>query len=158
MPNYVSPGVYVIEKDLSDYPAQINSSVVGIVGFADRGPIAGLNNNKATLITSQQQLIDTFGEPNEGIKGQALEGALEILESTNSMRFIRCAGDSAVEASAAVQIGACPAFLVSGTHAAPLMEGQDGVTAGVSALGSNDANTSAVKFIVTAYDQTELRL
>ena len=44
MPNYVSPGVYVIENDISDFPAQINSSVVGIVGFADRGPIAGLNN------------------------------------------------------------------------------------------------------------------
>ena len=34
MPNFVSPGVYIIEKDISDYPAQINSSVVGIVGFA----------------------------------------------------------------------------------------------------------------------------
>ena len=42
MANFVSPGVYVIEKDISDYPAQINSSVVGIVGFADRGPIAGI--------------------------------------------------------------------------------------------------------------------
>jgi len=163
MPNYVSPGVYVIEKDISDYPAQINSSVVGIVGFADRGPIAGLNNNKATLITSQQQLVDTFGEPSEAVKGQALEGALEILEATNSMRFIRCAGDSAVEASAAVQIGACPAFQVSGTNAAPLMAGRDGVPlrsagGGVSALGSSDLQTSSVKFIVTAYDQNRTKI
>ncbi len=158
MPNYVSPGVYVIEKDLSDYPAQINSSVVGIVGFADRGPIAGLNNNKATLITSQQQLIDTFGEPNEGIKGQALEGALEILESTNSLRFIRCAGDAAVEASAAVQIGACPAFLVSGTHEAPITEGPTLANFGMSSIGSADNTTSAVKFIVTAYDQNRTKI
>ena len=163
MPNYVSPGVYVIEKDLSDYPAQINSSVVGIVGFADRGPIAGLNNNKATLITSQQQLIDTFGEPSEAIKGQALEGALEILESTNSMRFIRVAGDSAAEASAAVTLGGCPAFLVSGTTDAPLLAGVDGVPTlanggGVSALGSADAATSSVKFIVTTYDQSRTKI
>lgn len=74
MANYVSPGVYVIEKDISDFPAQINSSVVGIVGFASRGPIAGINSQKATLITSQQGLIDEFGEPSEAIKGQALEG------------------------------------------------------------------------------------
>ena len=158
MPNYVSPGVYVIENDISDFPAQINSSVVGIVGFADRGPIAGLNDNKATLITSQQQLIDTFGEPSEAIKGQALEGALEILEATNSMRFIRVAGDDAAEASAAVTIGACPAFLVSGTSVEPLLGGVDGVPSranggGVSALGSSDSNTSSVKFIVTTYDQ-----
>ena len=79
MANFVSPGAYVIEKDISDYPPTINSSVVGIVGFASRGPIAGVNGEKATLITSPQQLIDTFGEPSEDIKGQALEGALEIL-------------------------------------------------------------------------------
>jgi phage tail sheath protein FI len=163
MPNYVSPGVYVIENDISDFPAQINSSVVGIVGFADRGPIAGLNNNTATLITSQQQLIDTFGEPSEAIKGQALEGALEILEATNSMRFIRCAGDSAAEASAAVTIGACPAFLVSGTGVEPLLAGVDGVpgraaNGGVSAIGSSDTNTSSVRFIVTTYDQNRTKI
>ena len=71
MPNFVSPGVYVIEKDVSDYSPTINSSVVGIVGFASRGPIAGLNNKKATLITSPGQLIQEFGEPSEAIKGQA---------------------------------------------------------------------------------------
>lgn len=158
MPNYVSPGVYVIENDISDYPAQINSSVVGIVGFADRGPIAGLNNNKATLITSQQQLIDTFGEPSEAIKGQALEGALEILEATNSMRFIRVAGDDAVEASAAVSLGGCPAFLVSGTESDPLLAGVDGVTTGIKALGSADSDTSSVRFIVTAYDHNRSKI
>ena len=123
MPNFVSPGVYIIEKDISDYPAQINSSVVGIVGFASRGPIAGISSEKATLITSQQGLIDTFGAPNEGIKGQALEGALEILEATNSLRFIRCADATRLEASAAVSIGGCPAILLSGTHAVPIAPG-----------------------------------
>lgn len=109
MANYVSPGVYVVEKDISDYPAQINSSVVGIVGFADRGPVAGKDGKKATLITSQQALVDLFGEPSEAIKGQALEGALEILETTQSLYFVRCADDTAAEASAAITIGGCPA-------------------------------------------------
>lgn len=156
MPNFVSPGVYVIEKDISDYSPTINSSVVGIVGFASRGPIAGLNNNKATLITSPAQLVQEFGEPSEAITGQALEGALEILESTNSMRFIRCAS-GALEASAAVAIGACPAVLVSGTHAAPIKTqaaGQDGM----SAIGSLDAGTSSVKITVTAYDNLRAKV
>ena len=153
MPNFVSPGVYVIEKDISDYPPTINSSVVGIVGFADRGPIAGTNLEKATLITSQQQLVDTFGEPNEAITGQALEGSLEILEATNTMRFVRCAGATAVEASAAVSVGGCPAVFVSGSNGTVINWVNGGaVGAGMSAIGSSDNTSSGVRFAVTATD------
>jgi phage tail sheath protein FI len=113
MANFVSPGVYTIEKDISDYAPSINTSIVGIVGFADKGP-----TNKATLITSQNNLIDTFGEPREAINGQALEGALEILETTNSVYFVRAVDDdTSSDASATMSIGTCPAVLVSG-HAA----------------------------------------
>jgi len=149
MPNFVSPGVYVIERDISDYPPTINSSVVGIVGFASRGPIAGRSQEKATLITSQQQLVDTFGEPTESLKGQALEGALEILETTTSMRFIRVAATSAVEASAVASIGGCPTFKVSGSYTNPLSEAGD---IGMSAIGSADLGTSDVRIIATVYD------
>lgn len=109
-PNYVSPGVYTVEKDISDFTPSINTSIVGIVGFASKGP-----TNKATLITDQESLVRTFGEPSEAINGQGLEGALEILEQTNSVYFIRCADDTiAVDASATVSIGHCPAIAVSG--------------------------------------------
>jgi phage tail sheath protein FI len=155
MPNFVSPGVYVIEKDVSDYSPTLNSSVVGIVGFASRGPIAGLNNKKATLITSPAQLILEFGEPSEAIKGQALEGALEILEATNSMRFIRCAS-GALEASAAVNIGGCPAIIVSGTHANPIKITTNDL--GMSSIGSADLGTSSVRFTITAYDQLRAKV
>jgi len=158
MPNFVSPGVYVIEKDISDYPVTINSSVVGIVGFAGRGPVAGTNEQKATLITSPQQLIDTFGEPSEDIKGQALEGALEILETTDSMRFIRCASD-AINASALTTIGGCPAFSISGTQYAPIApnSGGGGANIGMSAIGSADDTTSSVRFTITAYDKARTK-
>jgi phage tail sheath protein FI len=109
MPNYVSPGVYTIEKDISDYTPSINTSVVGIVGFADKGP-----TNKATLITSQNNLLRTFGEPREGIPGQGIEGALEILEQTNSVYFVRAIRDDAVDASATMALGMPPAVIVSG--------------------------------------------
>ena len=69
MANYVSPGVYTIEKDISDYTPSINSSVVGIVGFASKGPV-----NQATLITDQNKLVTTFGAPSEQLTGQGLEG------------------------------------------------------------------------------------
>lgn len=109
MANYVSPGVYVVEKDVSDYPAPLDSSVVGIVGFASKGPV-----NKATLITSPQQLVSVFGQPGNGLPGQGLEGAVTILESTNQVYFVRTASDTATEASAVVSIGACPSVIVSG--------------------------------------------
>tara|TARA_R110000824_G_scaffold174782_1_gene352931 strand:- start:3142 stop:5211 length:2070 start_codon:yes stop_codon:yes gene_type:complete len=109
MASFVSPGVYVIEKDLSDYPVAVNPSVVGIVGFANQGPI-----NKATLITSQEGLIQTFGNPSESITGQALEGSIEILETTNSMYFVRCSDSAtAADASSTVIIGSCPSVQVS---------------------------------------------
>ena len=111
MANFVSPGVYVIEKDLSNYPASINPSVVGIVGFANQGP-----TNKATLITSQEGLVQTFGGPTEAIPGQGLEGALEILEATNSMYYVRAAGSDADDASSTVQLGSCPSFMVSSSY------------------------------------------
>jgi phage tail sheath protein FI len=111
MPSYVSPGVYVIEKDFSQYAPSVNSSVVGLVGFASKGP-----TNKATLITSPNRLVDTFGLPSEGITGQGLEGALEILETTNSMYFVRAAGSSAADASASIDFGSCPAVAVSNAY------------------------------------------
>lgn len=109
MPNYVSPGVYTIEKDISDYTPSINTSIVGLVGFASKGP-----TNKAVLITNQNSLVRNFGKPYEDIPGQALEGALEILEQTNTLYFIRAVTSTATDASATISIGTCPSIIVSG--------------------------------------------
>tara|TARA_R110002020_G_scaffold80048_1_gene200000 strand:+ start:1255 stop:3390 length:2136 start_codon:yes stop_codon:yes gene_type:complete len=105
MVNILSPDVYVIERDISEYAPTVNSSVVGLVGFASKGPM-----NKATLVTSPQNLTRVFGRPSEHISGQALEGAIEILETTNQVYFVR-AGDSttATDASSTVTYGGCPA-------------------------------------------------
>jgi hypothetical protein len=106
-----SPSVVVLENDVSIYTPNINSSVVGLVGFANKGPV-----NKATLVTSQENLIRLFGKPDSNMQGQGLEGALEILESTNQLYFVRGIDASAVAgyASANVTVGTSPAVLVSG--------------------------------------------
>ena len=98
-----SPSVVVLENDLSIYAPNVDSSVVGIVGFADKGP-----TNEATLITSQNQLIEVFGRPSSNIPGQGLEGALEILEATNKVYFVRAADASAANASAVLPLGFPP--------------------------------------------------
>ena len=106
-----SPSVVVLENDVSIYTPNINSSVVGLVGFANKGPV-----NEATLITSQENLLRIFGKPDTALHGQGLEGALEILEATNQLYFVRGIDSASVSAfaSAAVTVGACPAFAVSG--------------------------------------------
>ena len=109
MANFVSPGVYTIEKDISDYTPSINTSIVGVVGFASKGPV-----NEATLITSQNALLRTFGSPSEDIPGQALEGALEILEQTSVLYFVRSATADATEAVAYLGLGACPSVHIAG--------------------------------------------
>lgn len=103
-----SPAVVFLEKDNSAYPPNVDSSIVGLVGFASKGP-----TNVATLITDQEGLLRTFGKPSESITGQGLEGALEILEATNQIRYVRAIGDDASSASAVLQFGVCPAITFS---------------------------------------------
>ena len=149
MAKYLSPGNYFVEVDRSDYPAGVNSSVVGIIGFASKGPIAGKSGDKATLITSQENLINTFGEPSENIPGQGIEGGLEILEATNSLYYVRCAATSAAGASAAIPVGMCPAVQVSGN----LPWGS-----GPTEIGTDDDGVSAVRFTITQYDNNQVKL
>ena len=103
MPAYVSPGVYVIEKDWSDYSPSLNSTNVGVMGFASQGP-----TGKATLVTNADQLITTFGRPDDVQGGQGLIGAYHILDRTNTVYFTRVHTDDAEVADAAVHIGNCP--------------------------------------------------
>jgi phage tail sheath protein FI len=100
-----SPAVVFLEKDNSAYPANIDSSIVGIVGYASKGP-----ENEPTLITSQENLLRVFGKPSETLPGQGLEGGLEILETTNQIRFVRAVPADASSASASVAFGVCPAI------------------------------------------------
>lgn len=126
-----SPAVVFLEKDNSAYPPNINSSIVGIVGYASKGP-----TNEATLVTSQENLIRIFGKPRETIIGQGLEGSLEILETTNQIRFVRVTPPDATEASANIQFGACPAVQVQASsfgttkdlYLTVTMKDSDGIT------------------------------
>jgi hypothetical protein len=125
-----SPAVVFVEKDNSAYPPNIDSSIVGIVGYATKGP-----ENEATLVTSQENLIRIFGNPVESLPGQGLEGALEILEATNQVRYVRAVPTDALNASATLKIGACPAVVVNGLNA-----------------GMSTATYSAISLVVSVKD------
>lgn len=121
-----SPSVVVLENDNSIYTPNVDSSIVGVVGFADKGPA-----DTPTLITSQERLLDIFGRPSSDIPGQGIEGALEILEATNQLYFVRAINASAAQASATIQLGACPAVMFS---AAPASFNTSGFNLSISAI------------------------
>lgn len=53
---YVSPGLYIRERDESLFVSNLADTPLGVVGLAKWGPV-----NEATLVTSQSQLFGTFG-------------------------------------------------------------------------------------------------
>jgi len=97
MANFVSPGVYTIEKDVSDFAPSVNPSIVGLVGFASRGPV-----DTPTLITSPADLIRQFGTPDLVTGGQGIYGALEILQRTNQVYYVRSATTNKNDARATI--------------------------------------------------------
>lgn len=80
--NYLSPGVYVNEADYSEYTQDSSSCIVGIVGGARRGPVG-----RPTLITTQEQMVETFGTPIEGEYG--VYSALQTLTHSNRVYYVR---------------------------------------------------------------------
>ena len=93
MANFVSPGVYTIEKDVSDFAPSVNPSIVGLVGFASRGPV-----DTPTLVTTPAQLIREFGTPDLVNGGQGIYGALEVLQKCNQVYYVRAATSEANDA------------------------------------------------------------
>ena len=103
MPTRLSPGVYVQEKDFSQYTPSIANNVVAVVGFASQGP-----TNKATLITNQEALIRVFGRPDAVTPADGIKAALEILEETSQLYYVRCVNTSGADSSGLVSLGTQP--------------------------------------------------
>jgi hypothetical protein len=58
MPTYLSPGVYIEEKEGGSRPLEgVGTAVAAFVGQTEKGPV-----NQPTLVTSWSQYVDVFGE------------------------------------------------------------------------------------------------
>lgn len=132
MANFVSPGVYTIEKDVSDYAPSVNPSIVGLVGFASRGPI-----DTPTLLTNPAQVIREFGTPDLVTGGQGIYAALEILQKTNQVYYVRAATSKAKPARYTLPLVTHPYAIVN--------------TSAVSSLALD--GSVAFKFVVDAWDK-----
>lgn len=78
----LSPGVYPVEVDKSQYTNSDSTCIIGLVGGAVKGPV-----NKPILITSQSELIETFGKPSD--KEFGIASAFQILSQSNQVYYCR---------------------------------------------------------------------
>ena len=79
----VSPGVSVTEKDLTNVVPAVSTSSGGIVLVAEKGPIGEI-----TSISSEKQLVDTFGKPNASNFEQWFTAA-NFLGYGNNLKVVR---------------------------------------------------------------------
>ena len=72
---FKAPGITRIETDLSEVAEAAGTSVGALVGGTDKGP-----TNRRVLITSNKQLVDTFGAPTGSKHDMAIYAGLEFLK------------------------------------------------------------------------------
>lgn len=84
MAQYISPGVYVVERDFSDYVASLGTTSVGMVGTAKKGPV-----NEPTFCSTPEQFLSIFGEPDVNQYGPY--AAINYLRRGNQLWYLRVA-------------------------------------------------------------------
>ena len=84
---YLSPGVYVREKDLSEIIPNIATTSAALVGFSRKG-----STKEIKLITNSQQFIQEYGYPKPGEYFHY--AALAYLENGNTLYCLRVTKDA----------------------------------------------------------------
>ena len=79
----VSPGVLVQETDLTNIVPAVSTSIGAGVIVSDKGPV-----DEITLVSSEKELVDTFGEPN-GSTFEYFFALSSFLQYGNALRVVR---------------------------------------------------------------------
>ena len=89
----VSPGVLVQERDLTRIIPAVSTTVGAIAGQFAKGPI-----NEVVTVTSEQELVDTFGKP-DSTTFENWFTAASFLQYSNSLRVVRAENTSVASAN-----------------------------------------------------------
>ena len=79
----VSPGVHVREIDLTNIIPAIQTNIAAFAGPFERGPVSSV-----TAISSEAELAQVFGEPNED-NFEYWFTAANFLQYSNALRLVR---------------------------------------------------------------------
>ena len=94
----LSPGVEIVEKDVSLRIPSVTSSVGGIVVAAEKGPL-----NQLTLITNEADYIDIFGRPDD-VNYRHWFTATRFLQESNQLYVVRTEDEDTFVAGVTVGI------------------------------------------------------
>ena len=89
----VSPGVLVQERDLTNIIPAVSTSIGAVAGQFQKGPI-----DEIVSISSEQELVDTFGKP-DSTNFEHFFTAANFLQYSNALRVVRAQNTSVLNAS-----------------------------------------------------------
>jgi len=112
---FVSPGVYVLERDFSDYAPALSTAIFGVVGGATWGPMDDL-----TPITNENALINEFGAPTiddtvtpNKSGTPMITAGIHYLRNGNTLQVIRVGDGTEAKASVTIPDSGTPATFTS---------------------------------------------
>ena len=89
----VSPGVLVQEKDLTRIIPAVSTSIGAFAGVFTKGPL-----DEVVSISSEQELVSTFGKPNNS-NFEDFFSASNFLQYSNALRVVRVQNSSVSNAT-----------------------------------------------------------
>jgi len=90
----VSPGVLVQERDLTRIIPAVSTSIGAVAVQSSKGPL-----DEIVSISSEQELVDTFGKP-DSTNFEYFFSAANFLQYSNSLRVVRASQTSQLNATA----------------------------------------------------------
>ena len=90
----VSPGVLVQERDLTRIIPAVSTSIGAVAGQFTQGPL-----DEIVSISSEQELVDTFGKP-DSTNFEYFFSAAHFLQYSNALRVVRATQTSTLNATA----------------------------------------------------------
>ena len=90
----VSPGVLVQEKDLTNVIPAVATSIAAIAGDFTKGPV-----DEIVSISSEKDLVETFGKPNS-TNFEYFFSAASFLQYGNALRVVRATGTGLLNSTA----------------------------------------------------------
>ena len=91
----VSPGVLVQERDLTNIIPAVSTSIGAVAGSFAKGPV-----DEIVSISSEQELVDTFGKPDSSTFEYFFTAA-NFLQYSNALRVVRATNTSLSNANSA---------------------------------------------------------
>ena len=89
----VSPGVLVQERDLTRVIPAVSTSIGAVAGQFAKGPV-----DEIVAISSEQELVDTFGKPDSSTF-EYFFSAANFLQYSNALRVVRATNSSLLNAT-----------------------------------------------------------